>query len=882
MNNVKILWKSAENTGQIRASYGTLATDCGKVSGSVTELDFAQANVKLGPNATIVHVEAGKTPFSFFLRDVTVESPIYLPAAEVVVTTAEDGRSYEQIVADIAAKGGKTVRQQVLDDEEYSYERAASETRNLRSTAWLGVSKDMRIFQMNLRCREFGRDLQTMDEIVVSYYDRPHTAEQLPELAGKTAYSIYMMTGRGIGCKDQITRQLMDGYMPILLTEDSDDGIIYHSTSFVTMEKSPLKSENLRGTDMFVADSYGFGAMQTEKHQERANAALQDELYNQAEEPVLCIRIVAENTRKAPTYAFLKTPDPLPGCIYGPNPDTDRTELNPETGYLSFASSGRVAVIGTIDGAPIPAVETSVLIPAKSKVVFEFKIPHTPISPERADALAKVSMEEKLAEAKEFWANEIKDAAEITLPEKRIEEMIKAGLLHMDVGFFGKNPDGAILPIVGRYTPIGSESSPLIQFLDAVGMKEMAERSIQYFVEKQHDNGFIQNFGGYMLETGSTLWTMGEHFRMTKDVEWVKSVKECVVKAADYLIRWREENLGEELKGGKGYGMIKGKVADPEDHFHAFMLNAGAYAGLYSAGELLQCCDPEKAAYYTELAATMRENIRESFFRNVELSPVLPAADGTWFRSFAPWCETIGPLCVHAECDKIYTHGAFTTRDYIGANYLLLQGVLDADEPVVEDMLSFFTEFLTLNNTCFSQPYYSVHPYAQLLRGDVKLFLQEFYSGFSGLADRETYSFWEHYFLASPHKLHEEGWFLMRCRWMLAIEEYKKGTLKLMAGIPSAWMKDGERISVKHMKTYYGDLSFTAQSNVASGNIHVSVSLDSEGFEKPAQIIVRVPHPAGLKATSVSMGVYDPETEAVTLDGAADSLEFDVKYHLIL
>ena len=83
------------------------------------------------------------------------------------------------------------------------------------------------------------------------------------------------------------------------------------------------------------------------------------------------------------------------------------------------------------------------------------------------------------------------------------------------------------------------------------------------------------------------------------------------------------------------------------------------------------------------------------------------------------------------------------------------------------EILDFYTEYLTVNNTAFSQPYYSPHPYGQLLLGDTGLFLQEFYSGCSSLSDREIYSFWEHFFCGSPHKLHEEAWFLMRCRWML-------------------------------------------------------------------------------------------------------------------
>ncbi len=877
MNKIKIYWKNAVGKGRIWVSHGSLTAPCEEICGNTVELDFATAAVDLGPFATIVHVDAGEAPFSFFLRDVSAQCPIYLPACGAVVTTAEDCRGYDEIVSEILSRGAKSKKEQVESLEEYSYEQAAEETRDLICPAWLGVSKDMRIFQIGLRGRPYDDRFQTLDEIKPMFFSLPHTKEQLPEFEGNE-YIHYWLTGRGVGCREHISRRLEEGYLPILQMADDDEGVIYHSTYFATMEKSPYDTEHLRGTDMYVADSCGMGYMHTPEQQKKTEAMLHEELFRE-EEVVLFLRVVAENTKKTPAYGFLRMPDPLPKWSDQAAPEVaERTELDTEAGFLCFALSGRVCVTGTLDGKPIPSIETAVLIPPGGKVVFEFKIPHTPISRERATALAAVSFEEKLEEAKAFWKNELAGMAKLELPEKRIEEMIKAGLLHMDIGFFGKNPDGPTVPIVGRYTAIGSESSPCIQFLDSLGMREAATRSLQFFVEKQHEDGFIQNFGGYMLETGSTLWCMGEHWRMTRDTAWLEATRECIIKAADYLIRWREDNLDESLKGGNGYGMITGKVADPEDHFHSFMLNAGAYAGLRSAGEMLAECCPDAARKYTETAAEMRENIRESFIRSMEISPAIPNSDGTWSRSFAPWSGHPGPICLYAEGGMAFTHGSFTLRDLLGANYLVLQGVIDPNEPITEEILAFYAELMTINNVAYSQPYYSVHPYIQLMRGEVKLFLQEFYCGFASLADRETYSFWEHYFLASPHKLHEEGWFLMRCRWMLALEEYDKEKLNLLAGVPRAWLEDGKRIAVEHIKTYYGDVSFTVESHLRSGKVHVTVALDGTGFPPAKAVTIRIPHPNGLKAKQVTDGQYNPLTETVTLKHFSGKTEFDMMF----
>ena len=88
-----------------------------------------------------------------------------------------------------------------------------------------------------------------------------------------------------------------------------------------------------------------------------------------------------------------------------------------------------------------------------------------------------------------------------------------AGLVELAVvleqAAFGLFP-GPLLPTVGWYSPIGSESAPIIQFYDSLGYHQLAERSIQFFLDRQHDDGFIQTFGGYQLETGPLLWSVGD------------------------------------------------------------------------------------------------------------------------------------------------------------------------------------------------------------------------------------------------------------------------------------------------------------------------------------------------------------------------------------
>jgi hypothetical protein len=169
---------------------------------------------------------------------------------------------------------------------------------------------------------------------------------------------------------------------------------------------------------------------------------------------------------------------------------------------------------------------------------------------------------------------------------------------------------------------------------------------------------------------------------------------------------------------------------------------------------------------------------------------------------------------------------------------------------------------MTQRNVAFSQPYYSRHPIVHLRRGEVKPFLKAYYNTLSSLADRETYTFWEHYFGASPHKTHEEGWFLMDTRWMLYLERGDR--LDLLPGIPRNYLAHGQRIDLKNVASYFGPLSLQVESQLDRGQIHATIQCTSDS--RPRVVELRLPHPQGRKAEWVEGGQYDPATERVRID----------------
>lgn len=350
---------------------------------------------------------------------------------------------------------------------------------------------------------------------------------------------------------------------------------------------------------------------------------------------------------------------------------------------------------------------------------------------------------------------------------------------------------------------------------------------------------------------------MGEYFRYTRDIEWAQRVKEKLFKSCNYLTEWRNKSKKPELKG-KGYGMIDGKVADPEDHFHQFMLNGYAYLGMNRVAEILKAIDSDAYQSVKAEADAWREDIRQSFFSTMALSPVVPLGDGRWCPTVPPWTEGSGLRSLYQKPEKFWSHGTFTAPDaMLGPLYLVFCEVIDPEETAAKMLLDYHSELFYEGNTAFSQPYYSRHNWLQARLGMVKPFLNTYYHTVSAHADRDTYTFWEHMYKVSPHKTHEEAWFLMETRWMLYMEQ--GDTLQLFKTIPASWMEQGKSIVLDSVQSYFGSLHVKATSRVNENVIEASIS--GNFHRLPQTVGIRLPHPEGKLPVQVRGGVYDKKQE---------------------
>jgi len=652
-----------------------------------------------------------------------------------------------------------------------------------------------------------------------------------------------------------ITRQLEEKILPILRSVQVEDDVQYEVTQFATLENRPIDREAVHGSDWRACYANAGGCNFAPEEKNALKDLLDREMHGREEETVCCIRVVATNRGKAPRYAWFR------GMIVKiQNGDRQDDEYDSRLGAGRFPS-GRVFAVHRLNGEPAPNHELAILLQPGERATYEILVPHEPLPEARAEALLGLNIETHLEACRSFWRKKLAKTGSVSVPEAAVDERIQAGLLHCDLVTLGKSAAGPLLATLGVYGPIGSESAPIIQFFDSMGLHEVARRCIDFFLAHQRDDGFMQNYGRYELETGPVLWTMGEHYRYTRDDDWLQRVKPNVLKACEYLLAWRDRNKKPELRG-KGYGLLDGRVADPEDFFHSFMLNALSCVGLRRAAEMLAAVDSGKSAELAAEAEAFRQDIRAAYEEAVARSPAIPLDDGTWVPSVPPWAEYPGPVALYADGGNWFTHGAFGARDsLIGALYLVIGEVLEPDELGTDFLLKCHQQLFTVRNAGLSQPYYCRHDFIHLKRGEVKAYLKTYYNQFTALQDRETYTFWEHYQGAGRHKTHEEGWFLMQTRWMLWMEEGQ--TLNLLPCIPRRWMEDGNRIQLKGVATYFGPLDLDVRSRVAEGRIEADIRCP--GSRSPRSVRLRLPHPSGEKAVALDGAEYDSDTESAVI-----------------
>lgn len=774
-----------------------------------------ETNDNIGSSFTLLTIRYGNSGFS--VKPIEVNNyPLYYKYEKVIIE--DSSLEYDFSNIDKIVKSEK--------NNQISYDEALKETGGITPCpVILNIPLDIRSFEIGFR-KDPIEEKQHMDlyDYVVPHFNYKLVSDKSLKLE-RIRYR-YLL-GRGIGIKHRIERHLEHNYLPILHATIKDCDLDYKLTCFCTNYEKEY--DKINGVNYLLADSNSAGATFSKSQLKRLK-----NIHLDSDDPVLFMRIDIINNSSSPKIGFVRLPH-INTYIMS---DFENKNQHFDSSLGLGMIEDKVYLISLIEGKPCSNYELSPLINPKSKITLNLILAFRPIAKEKALQLDPLQFDTQKNKIVKYYNNLLKGKATIKTPLKQINNYWLADYIQIRQNIFGCRNDDVYSPSIGVYSPVASESNPVIESFACAGDFDYAKKCTNYFYKKQRKDGFIQNMVGYMIETCAAIIITNNVYNYTRDKSLIIKNKKGIIKACKYTLDWIDRNKKDVNQ--RGYGMIDGQVADPVDNKKIYMLNAYAYRGLKDAYHLLSVIGDDFKEEVLKAADEIRRNIIKAVDESLIYSPLVPLNDGTFIPFIAFCAEDDGASCLHIDDCSTVTHGTMVAKDgLLSAASLISFGVIDIDDKRAEIIERSINDICLINNTGFSQPYYNLLPYYNLRKGNINSFINEFYYGLTALSDKDTYYFWEHLFLATPHKTSEQSAFQIRLKELLVFDDLENNTQVLLKGIPDDWKnKKNNSIIVKNMRTRLGKISFSYENTFKNC---YQISIDFEPFDSNTKMMVFLP-----------------------------------------
>ncbi len=458
-----------------------------------------------------------------------------------------------------------------------------------------------------------------------------------------------------------------------------------------------------------------------------------------------------------------------------------------------------------------------------------------------------------------------------------------------------------IEPGKGGHNPQALPDRPLGLFTDGRGCLTNAEGPPG--VGGQMD-------GIHPMGPGTIMYAISEHYRLTGDVQWLKTHIDRIKANAEWILRQRRM-LANSIPGGerlwsKGLQPANCITTDSGGQFMQYYETEAYYwLAIQRMAELLAPLDPKESARMAAEAEIYRKDLTAAVERSIALSPVVLVRDGT-YRSFIPFaCYVRG-----------FASGAWSWRrpgsvDHVGGLYwdatrtatdmvISYGGILSPQDRRVQGYLDVLEDRLFLENpkvfarTTGYDPgkdwfahagwNYQCSPERQaniyLDAEDTPNFLRSFLNQYAvDIVPEQGYIFNEHTTRGPPDKIYEEASFLERFRDMLVMEE--GDSLWLARATPREWLEQGKKISVQNAPTHFGTASYEIMSDVAHGKITATIEMPSRN--PPKHVLLRFRHPQALPMKSVTISGspwadFDPLKETIRIHDVSGTVKLEAAY----
>ena len=549
----------------------------------------------------------------------------------------------------------------------------------------------------------------------------------------------------------------------------------------------------------------------------------------------------------------------------------EKTESYADPRYRFFASpNGRK--VNTNNAAETFSATTAewqwLLAPGETHT-FEFHVPFVTIDTEaERRQIVALDFDRVLAAESNRWSRILAQQAVIQVPDLLLTDFYQASLAHILITADRDPKSGQRILPAGTflYGVCVNEACHQIRALEMRGLHHEAQKYLDSLVAAQSQWGMIGRFtektgvlgagGPYNLDHGFALWMLNEHYRFTRDREWLARTAPALIAACDFVTRQRSKPPGADLLDAAdlrwGVGLLPpGHLEDPPEWHRWFAVNAYACRGMMATADSLKEIGHPEAGRIERDANRFRETLRDSCREAMVRAPVVRLRDGTYVPH-QPTRSRLRGRDVGWVRDALY-----------GPIHLIDCGIYADDSPEAGWILRDMEDNVFLGAargravTDFESQWFSwggitiqanllPNPLVYVRRGQPKMALRAFYNTLATFSYDDVRTFCEHPvdFLGlgeGPfYKAPDESAFIAWFRSLLLCENGQD--LEVLPAVPLAWLEDGKQIHVRGAATWFGPVNL----EVACKKGRMDIALDPPTRNAPRAIRVHIRRPDGI------------------------------------
>jgi hypothetical protein len=483
----------------------------------------------------------------------------------------------------------------------------------------------------------------------------------------------------------------------------------------------------------------------------------------------------------------------------------------------------------------------------------DFKMPNFPVASFAVDEIAHITQagyDENRQKIINYWRNKIEEKSVFSIPEKRVNDSYKAGLVHLMLATRDQNGrrQGSGLPYDDLFL---NDYIDMLLAYETAGLHEFSEPNVEWLISKQHESGMfidVHNRGNsdFVTSHGQGLFTLAYPAVFNRDLDYARQVYPYIRKGADFIVNDHLTN--------NEYGLIRPSIPYDAPMIKGYHTchNLFALLALRTSIRVAHMLDEtEDLISWTAAETTYREAILKAIAATIQKEGYIHPALYEWEAGLVQDNPDLGP-------------NLFPAQDWENNLLIYPTELMQADDDRIKATLDTIRKrkyregIMTYRNGMHLHQYATVNQAHQYIGiNDQESALKDLYhillhngsthEGFENMI--EPWEDMDPWPVPAPH-----AWAAAKISLLIRnmlVREYggeaglneNERSLFLFSVISPEWALSGQPVVIKNALTEMGKLS--AEMNFSKSG--TSVTIDPSFHTPPATIAIAIPWYVKLK-----------------------------------